>query len=384
MGTTQSGLTLFWRRLKMMLIGIIAPELMVGFAARQFLGAQTLLKAGSPDLELLKFGALIQISSTEYGFSRTHGYFFCMGGFVSSTGYPIVTKKQLDDPTLGPDFLEGIKKIRVRDIMDKSKGDALSKGVTLVQGLWFATQCLARLHQHLAITELEVATLAFAVVNILIWLLWWDKPLDVQEPMVVGPPTLLDAQPLTPFPLSRWYRVGYAIIGTDENDSYDPLSSTSVPSFWSLAMDSKLLYGIGIITALAGSVFGAIPRGSNSPVISFSLILGPPCAIHCAAWNIDFPTAAEMWIWRSGSLVVATIPVVTFLVLHLSFIINEHAFENPMLGDAITIIAIVFWGSFPIYIAARLILIVLPLAALRSLPPSAFMDVNWSTYIPHI
>jgi hypothetical protein len=104
--------------------------------------------------------AMTRILSAEYNFSRTHGYFFCMGGFVSSMGCPVATKEQVDDPDLGPEFLNGIQNIRVRDIADKSKGDALSKGVALAQGLWFTTQCLARLHQRLAITELEVATLA--------------------------------------------------------------------------------------------------------------------------------------------------------------------------------------------------------------------------------
>ncbi|KAJ6582391.1 hypothetical protein B0H19DRAFT_927867, partial [Mycena capillaripes] len=61
--------------------------------------------------------------------------------------------------------------------MDKSKGDALSKGLALSQGFWFTTQCLARMHQHLALTELEVATVAFAIVSIFIWLRWWNKPL---------------------------------------------------------------------------------------------------------------------------------------------------------------------------------------------------------------
>ncbi|KAJ6582332.1 hypothetical protein B0H19DRAFT_928914, partial [Mycena capillaripes] len=155
----QNRLTLFWRRLKMMLIAVIAPEIMVGFAARQFFAARKLSK--------------------EYGFSRTHAFFFCMGGFVSSVGYPIVTKNQLNATSGGPSFLADIRNINAEDIMDKSKGDALSKGLAFAQGLWFTTQCLARVHQHLAVPELEVATLAFAVVSIFIWLLWWEKPVDV-------------------------------------------------------------------------------------------------------------------------------------------------------------------------------------------------------------
>jgi hypothetical protein len=36
----QTRLGLFWRRLRMMLIAVVAPELMVGFAARQFFTAR--------------------------------------------------------------------------------------------------------------------------------------------------------------------------------------------------------------------------------------------------------------------------------------------------------------------------------------------------------
>ncbi|KAJ6544462.1 hypothetical protein B0H19DRAFT_857478, partial [Mycena capillaripes] len=153
----KSNLSLFWRRLKMMLIATIAPEIVVGFAARQFFAARNL-------------------SEVSRGLA---GSFFSMGGFVSSRGQPIVTKKQLEDPPTGPKFLADIQNINAENIMDKSKGDALSKGLALAQGLWFITQCLARVHQHLAVTELEVATLAFGMVNIFIFLLWWNKLFDV-------------------------------------------------------------------------------------------------------------------------------------------------------------------------------------------------------------
>jgi hypothetical protein len=40
----QSRLARFWRRLKMMLITVIAPEIMVGFAARQFFATRLFSK----------------------------------------------------------------------------------------------------------------------------------------------------------------------------------------------------------------------------------------------------------------------------------------------------------------------------------------------------
>ncbi|KAJ6584445.1 hypothetical protein B0H19DRAFT_1105084 [Mycena capillaripes] len=148
-----------------MLVAVVAPELMLGFATRQLLDARWF--------------------SREYGVSKTHGFFFAMGGFVSRSGHhSIVTEKQLQ---LHPEYLRAIKCIREEDIEDKSKGDVLSKGVVFLQGLWFTAQCLARVHQHIPLTELEVATLAFQFVNIFTWLLWWHKPLDVQRPILIGP-----------------------------------------------------------------------------------------------------------------------------------------------------------------------------------------------------
>ena len=46
---------------------------------------------------------------------------------------------------------------------------------------WFVIQCIARGVQGLPITELELITGAFAVLNIVIYPLWWEKPLNVQR-----------------------------------------------------------------------------------------------------------------------------------------------------------------------------------------------------------
>ncbi|KAJ7247534.1 hypothetical protein C8J57DRAFT_1080719 [Mycena rebaudengoi] len=342
--------------LKMMLIGIIVPEIMVGFAARQYFSARKLAKSKLAD------GSLCFISPTDFvelEFSRTHGFFFSMGGFISTAGYPVVTLEQLEDAALGSEFLKAIQNIEAVDIMDKSKGDALSKGVALAQGLWFTTQCLARVHQRLAVTELEITTLAFAVVNIFVWLLWWDKPFDVQRPIVLGPPKPPDAQPIIPFQSLWLERFMVVILGSTGNNDYDPRLSTSVPSFWSPSMNDNLLLGTRGLTVLAGSVFGAI---------------------HCAAWTSDFPTTGEMWTWRSCSLVIVAIPVVTFLVLLLTSITDDTDFDEVIMNIFFTLMT----GSLPIYIVARLSLISLPFMALRSLPSSTFVDVDWSMYIPHI
>jgi hypothetical protein len=110
------------------------------------------------------------------GLSRTHGFFFAMGGFVTRDGHhPIVTEKQLAQ------YIEGIKEITEEDIVDKSKGDNLSKAWTFVQVGWFSAKYFARLKEHLPILALETATLGFAVIYGCTWWFWRKKPQDVSE-----------------------------------------------------------------------------------------------------------------------------------------------------------------------------------------------------------
>ncbi|KAJ6533611.1 hypothetical protein B0H19DRAFT_901685, partial [Mycena capillaripes] len=274
-----------------------------------------------------------------------------------------------------------IRAVDAEDIKDKSKGDAFSKGIALFQGLWFVTQCIARVRQNLPVTELEIATLAFSFVNILIWGLWWKKPLDVQRPIPVGPQESSKI-PEPPIPSNEALdNQGASLLPTEidslEGDAmlwqasflagifgalhggyidFEPTSYNSVPSFWSSDDREKddISKGFSLfIEGLVGTVFGAI---------------------HCVAWNTDFLSTQEMWMWRSCSVLVAAVPLIFLLVLGVLLGVDDVA---PM-G------AVWFCMITPIYIIARLFLIVLPLVALRATLPGMLMDVNWSVYIPHL
>src|ERR1700761_2013700 len=205
--------------------------------------------------------------------SLTHGFFFAMGGFVSHNGQePITTWKQLEAP-LGARYVADIRSIKATIIMDRSKGDALSKGVALIQSLWFIIQCLARVSRQLPIIELEFATLAFAVVNIFIWLLWWHKPLDVQCPIPIGPAEGFNDTASAPrknivLPQLLASMVG-AIYGAD---NYDPASSNSVPLLWSTDSTPSSFFHSFLLEALVAIIFGAI---------------------HCAARGTVFPSSTE-------------------------------------------------------------------------------------------
>lgn len=154
-----------------------------------------------------------------------------------------------------------------------------------------------------------------------------------------------------------WHGIWSALGGYYEQ--YKPTSYTSVPSFWSSNSDdqNKYLYYL-LIECLVGAIFGAI---------------------HCAAWNADFSSTVEMWMWRSSSVFVTAVPGIygsLALVSAKGLLKEESACE--------TIIVLIALGAVMVYPIARLFLIILPLIALRALPPGALTDVNWSVYIPHI
>ncbi|KAJ7153871.1 hypothetical protein C8R43DRAFT_1235282 [Mycena crocata] len=331
----QSWFALLLRRLRLMLIAVIAPELMVGFAARQFFVARSFSK--------------------EFSLSRTHGFFFSMGGFASHDRRPIATFTQLNTPH-GREYLAAIRDVKLADIVNGSKDDAVSKGVALAQGLWFITECLARVRQRLPITQLEVATLAFSVVTLFIRIFWWNKPLDVHQPILLGPTTvdeLMDGKGREPW----WMRFNGAFSGYYPD--FDPTSSTFVPTFWSTDASAqyKAFYCV-IIECFIGAVFGGI---------------------HCAAWNTYFLSTHEMWMWRSCALWVAALPVAVavFATINLADVNDDSVVGRK-------VYTVVILPAIPLYVAARLFLIVLPLIGLRKLPPGALRDVDWSDFIPHL
>lgn len=69
------------------------------------------------------------------------------------------------------------------EIQDRSKGDALSKLIAILQSTYFILQYIARAQRGLGITELELVTLALASLNAVTFGFWWHKPLGVQEPV---------------------------------------------------------------------------------------------------------------------------------------------------------------------------------------------------------
>ena len=71
------------------------------------------------------------------------------------------------------------------EIEDKGKADIFVKTAALIQILWLVVAGVARLIQGLALTTLELSTLAYIPCALLVFYLWWEKPYNVAVPTVV-------------------------------------------------------------------------------------------------------------------------------------------------------------------------------------------------------
>ncbi|KAF8649023.1 hypothetical protein AX16_006065 [Volvariella volvacea WC 439] len=160
-----------WQKVKICLYALLAPEAIIMLAMRQRFSA-----------------AKIAQQYRGNGWTMTHGFFVIMGGMMreDGNGYKAVTIDQNGDVEVGGKRKkDGIifPTIPEEEIMDKAKGDFLTKLVVVVQTSWFVIQCIARHAQGLVVTELELVTLAFATLNVITYILWWSKPLNAEYPI---------------------------------------------------------------------------------------------------------------------------------------------------------------------------------------------------------
>ena len=358
-------------------------------------------------------------------------------------------------------------------IQDKSKGDFFSKGFAVLQTTWFITQCIARAVYGLTITELELATLAFAVLNGILYFLWWDKPQDVTCPVPVylrhpkreagmqttdseyeenleRPLFLIhsDSSCMTKVVLKSGYELlshyeDDSLLSTKQTESVSlELQSSAFSCSWRRLMHVvifpaymvwepvKSMATCNTITdspPLSVPTFYAPytdppkddsngstlrPRYSNSERLSATLaiIVGILFGgIHCIGWFFPFHSLEEEYIWRISAAIITAIPLswgslevlAAPLELITKFLWNCFGYD-PDLQLAVVdssqpgylrrfIRGIVCWmmaltgvPSLVAYFVSRAALLVLPLLALRSLSPDSLLEMNWSSFIPHI
>ena len=320
-------------------------------------------------------------SSLDVKWSTAHGFFIVMGGFhlfERSSGEASGDERRIsqeDDKPLHPLKASDLEQCNgyseffmptKAEIEDRGKSDWLAKSLVLLQTSWFVIQCIARGIEHLPVTHLEVVTLAYAAMNFVIYIFWWNKPLNVKQPVrVVRKSDPEDTQPQVTEPISEareltWKAIRKSletvvatIIGAQDG-GVDLSRKDRVPKFWADSIDGDI--GIADFIVLGvGACFGAI---------------------HCIAWVFSSPTRAELLIWRIASVAITAVPIYMYIGFFLAAWVDNEDFSVTEV--------ILFLPPSILYILARVVTLILAFISLRDLPLGAYQTVHWTTFIPHI
>ena len=389
-----------------------------------------------------------------------HAYFVIMGGFTlhDEQRKPIRILEPMELESLSEGGRIEWPLITEAEIEDRSKGDHFSKGIVLVQTGWFIAQCIVRGAYRLEVTELEVATLAFAALTGITYYVWWNKPLDVRcsipvyllkgdekenvdsqnMPSISPIANPVENLPLIPCdfhsshvhsqssPSSEETRIPQqtlVVTSGPEPDAPEPSKSsrdntptTPEPQFTPLQQFSAFIQrqrqmrgtilGLAYVFLLhplrlflrtildmlqSNSLRDSTPfrvptfysstftdydptTGSYATVMYVAIIFG---SIHCIAWSFHFPSFQEKLAWRISAVSVAGLPI---LISVLIMLIGDF---GPRFNIVIISRSIVV-ALFALYVIARIVLLVLPCIALRALNPAALVEIQWSSYFPHI
>lgn len=108
--------------------------------------------------------------------------------------------------------------------------------------------------------------------------------------------------------------------------------------------------------------------------------------LHLIPWEFTFPTPTESFLWRISALWITLNPVLLSipLIFH-SFISDQLGVVYRLPGRRWTLKPLqLITMTVPLYILARVLIVVLAFVTLRSLPPGVCTEIPWSTFIPHI
>ncbi|KAG2040484.1 hypothetical protein BDR03DRAFT_1089877 [Suillus americanus] len=342
-----------------MIAALIIPELIATWAMRQWFGTRRVTRqfneSGHP---------IARLDSQDYTWTQTHSFSVLMGGYMLYVdGKPYHTLQPHDVLELIRTGCIDAPTLPAADqIYDRSEGNAISKGLIILQAAWFVMQFITRTIYHLETTQLETGTLAFAVLNLATSTVWWNKPLNVQFPHPV-----------------HWKSTG-SRPEDHINDVAEETFSINVSARGPIFQQIAQLIGaddIPTFRKLRVPTFGSIIELEklNKTVLLHAgfLVVTIFGGIHCMAWLFAFPThqGQPEVLWRLSAIAITCAPWFHPLATILAFLVTL------VLGDeGATLFFLIWFGSVILYITSRVILLVLMFTTLRSRPPGAYKTVS--------
>lgn len=318
--TRHGSIYLFFRRCKWMVISVMAPEIILAISGKKLFNARDLLRQAAETCDHTDWTLTHMLFAHANGFGIRQRRRNAIRDTDVETCRPIKLRQMIRDREISrPPITED-------ELKSRGKSDWQIKLVAVLQMFWFSFQTLFRALQHYQITALEIMTIAFVVCSVFIYGFSWYQPQDIEYPV--------ELESSVPRPRMRQSR-----------------PATRSPN--ELATEYVSLIFLHVVACGFG-------------------------ALHLLAWNSSFPTSKERLVWRVCSIATTTLPALGVVGVYLVYSLDGSRLET------LHKLARPFCYSLTCpYAIGRIGLIVLAFMALRDLPASAYLTVDWNKYIPH-
>ncbi|KAF2476621.1 uncharacterized protein BDR25DRAFT_252761 [Lindgomyces ingoldianus] len=398
----------------MFCLGLLGPEFILLNALEQFCSARASVRAFS--------------TSDHSGWTMKHAFFADMGGIHLQ-----LPNAQLDEPKSFPinakqlhflvtnRYIPFPGNITLDTIRDKNKSDGLARFICFIQMFWFTLSTVSRPIKGYATTTLEITTLAYIVCALATMFFWRHKPMDVQDAIFLDCHRTLD---------QLLGEHGRSAAGPYHFTPLDFVSREEWIASRLWVYNVNLLRRMRIIHTYQKelpiqhfSSFNFLILKRSMLFVSLAISLAYT-SVFVAGWNLHFPTTLERILWRTCSLGTMMIVAIgglfeiLFLVQQYSRTTQGEDIEmghgpplvrsHPLIKPPPTRMQAAIRHAKnktpdidPEYdVPIRSLVVTLPLCALysifrlcilledfisfRRLPATAFMAIDWSTYLPHI
>lgn len=354
----------------------------------------------------------IRSTSPERIWTHTHSFFAISGGFAMDLGSPSRNQNSLPGSrtrvTLNPQSILTlaqfdaalVPEVTQAMLEDKSKANAVVKVIICFQATWFMIEVTARLGQRLPISLLELNTFVHALSALLIYALWWDKPFDIEEPLVLQSSSI---------PPSR-FRL-YVEDGMIES-SLGNAPSLPLRGWQAWHKPATFPWNTALpLDRIRNSRFLFFEKDGDYLKTSMHLVALAFCigelmygGLHLLAWDYPFYSSVHGLLWKiSGLTIMASGPGHLLGSLGPKLIplskklasLCQRGCTRPLatcmfkyvLFPILAVLAPLFALSplfVLLYCFARAFIIVECFISFAYLPDGVFQQLRWSYYIPHV
>ncbi|KAJ9640402.1 hypothetical protein H2201_002552 [Coniosporium apollinis] len=405
------------RKLRWMCLAVYGPEFILVSAMGQWYSARASVRA----FRLLQHEE----------WTLRHAFFADMGGVVlAAPDGALVPVNAYQVLYLVKEGYMPMPQISLKAIDDKDKANGFARLIVVLQTVWFVSKCIGRAAQGLAVTTFELTTLAFVFCTLATFFCWRHKPLDVDTPIVLHTLTTLTEphqRRQSPCPVRSDFPFSFLDLPDTEHVYYlttvlrhigfRPPTTEHTPPYPTRLPNDRL------------------PLTFDAPTFAILLTLvSAYAAMHLAGWNFEFPTPAERVLWRISSSTMFGAIVVFWIVDRAAMWYHNSSFgvtttrdsswsfhrifpsnniQQPMearlhvpaqaaaneadVGVDVRKVQHYFsamdsspWTTLTLgligvaYSFARLYLLVECFVGFRALPASAFEEVRWAQFLPHL